>query len=53
MELGYDDLVDVLKIHAAGQALLCAKQNSVSALLESFAERSALGKGGIAARNNE
>ena len=53
VELGNDDLVDVLEVDAARQALLCAKHNSVSALLESFAERSALGKGGIAARNNE
>ena len=36
VELGNDDLVDVLKIHAAGQALLCAKQNTVSAFLEGF-----------------
>ena len=48
MKLGYDDLIDVLKVHAARQALLCAKEYSVSALLERFAECSALGKAGVA-----
>ena len=45
MELGNDDLVDVLEVDAAGKALLRTEKDAVAALTERFAELAALGEG--------
>ena len=46
MQLRDDDLVDILKVDAGGQALLGAEQDAVPGLLQRLPQRPPLGEGG-------